>query len=136
MRNKLKIISIIILVVVILHFILTMIRGTRAMFNFSEDWIIWLYFIILIFISIIVLVKSDKIKSWVKGLLVGSILGGGITSLLVLAFALSRLSELISDATVHWMFVQLPIGIIGYPAIIIGAVIGAIVGKRKSKKEL
>lgn len=113
-----------------------MIRGTRAMFNFSEDWIIWLYFIILIFISIIVLVKSDKIKSWVKGLLVGSILGGGITSLLVLAFALSRLSELISDATVHWMFVQLPIGIIGYPAIIIGAVIGAIVGKRKSKKEL
>jgi hypothetical protein len=139
MKNKTKIISIFTLIAVISHlFFMTETLGANVMFNFRMDWYYWPYIIILITASsIIILTKANKMRSWFRGLLVGSVTGGGIISSLIvislLAMGPSQLFDIIADGTARWGYVYLPTFYLGYPAIILGAVIGVIVGKIKTK---
>ncbi len=140
MEEKLRIFNFIIAIITGVILIVSIIADLRPSISFGLDgWATIIpFFIILIVLPIFMIIKEPKLKSWLNFLINGAIIGGGIWSILTLVTLLPRLSLIIADGTAYWGYVSLPIVIIGYPLILIGAIIGSIVGliiqKIKSKK--
>ncbi|MBS3075999.1 hypothetical protein J4429_06110 [Candidatus Pacearchaeota archaeon] len=136
MKNKSKILSFIIFILTLI--LLGLIVFITAQKNFVNlyDFIPTLpYFIILVISSLIVMIKSEKLLKWIKFSINGLLIGGGISLLIIFISMLPRLKLIINDGTSLWMFVWLPIMIIGYSLTIIGVVLGLIIGIVRSKSK-
>lgn len=132
--NKLRIFSLIVLILTLFIVFVSILADVKP--SIGIDWEFTIpYFIILICLSLILLVKYNETKNWITYLIKGSVIGGGISAALVCILILLNFRLIISDGTAFWASVEIPIVVVGYASIIIGALAGMIIGKLKSKKK-
>lgn len=94
-----------------------------------SDWIflIFIYLFIMIVISWLVTKNIQNYQNIKKGIIIGSLVGGAI-SLAIISYAiLADFSGVLSGGVYAWYVLGILPLILGYPSIIVGAVLGMLV---------
>lgn len=136
--NRLRIFSLIVLIITLFIVFVSILADIKP--SIAIDWEFTIpYFIILICLSLILLVRYNETKNWITYLIKGSVIGGGISAALVCISILLGFKSIISDGVAFWAAVEIPIVFIGYASIILGGIAGvitwSIIKKLKSKKK-
>jgi len=85
-------------------------------------------FIIIIFLVSVATIKNlERFRGVKKGILLGSLIGGGFSSVIIALSTIPRFFHIMHDGTAEWMFSLLTVFWLGYPSIIIGIGLGALV---------
>jgi hypothetical protein len=93
------------------------------------DWILLLLPIVAAaFVNLMVYPDSKGKHPVARASCWGSFVGANGFLFLMVYFSLSQRERIMSDGTAYWVFLQLPAFWIGFPSLIIGAVVGFVTG--------
>ena len=85
------------------------------------------FMVIALLVSIGMIRKGQSYKGIKKGMLFGLLISGTLSSSFIALAMIPRYHEILHDGTAEWAMAWLPFIWIGYPALIVGALLGLLV---------
>ncbi len=94
---------------------------------FIDYCFVLLYIAVVIFVAVKIARGTHPREGFKKGAFMGLFLGGSLSSILIAVSMIPRSSVILQDGTAEWALAWLPFIWIGYPSLVIGAVLGLLV---------
>ena len=85
------------------------------------------YMLIVLLVSIGFMRNGRSYKGIKKGMMIGLFLSGACSSVLIALSMIPRFSEILQDGTAEWAMAWLPFIYLGYPSLVVGGVLGALI---------
>lgn len=100
---------------------------------FADYCFVLPYIAIVLFVSVNIARGTYACAGLKKGAILGVFFGGAISSVLIAVSMIPRSSVILRDGTAEWAYAWLPFIWIGYPSLVIGAVLGVLVASAHRK---
>ncbi|VGO21645.1 hypothetical protein [Pontiella sulfatireligans] len=85
------------------------------------------FMVIVLLVAIGFIRNIQPYKGIKKGMMTGLLLSGALSSVFIALYMIPRFSEILQDGTAEWAMAWLPFIWLGYPSLIVGAVLGILI---------